>query len=322
MKLGILLSALAMSAGSLWAGKPVALMGFGTDVKAMKSEVVAQSRYASETFVDKWVEPKDYEKYSVLYFGEKLRGEAKGKNWIAGEAREAAERFVAGGGVVIVAGRGAMTELFGKIGSGKSDPLREKVIYIPRSYGRMLVNFAKAKKKLSFPDDEGNDILTAEGREAKALQDKFVAAFAKGKDIEMLPELEKWIPVPLGEAGGQVLPTALPRKPQFLRPVARADGITLLDGSVKAVIVAPKEDDQTRKLADELAWHLEKMSGEKFDIVDSVPGEGPALVYRTLRCPEGFARGSEAYFKIWREGDKVFLGGEGWREASPPCSTA
>ena len=307
----IILSMLVVSAGSLFAGKPVALMGFGTDVKAMKSEVVNQSRYASVSFVDKWVEPKDYEKYSVLYFGEKLRGEAKGKNWIEGEAREAAEKFIANGGVVIVAGRGAMSELLGKPDGKKKDPLREKVIYIPRSYGRMLVNFAKDKKKLSFPDDEGNDILTAEGREAKALQDQFIAAFAKGKDIEKLPELEKWIPVPLGEAGNQVLPSTLPRKPKFLKPVERADGVTLLDGSVKTVIVVPKEEEQSRKLADELVWHLEKMSGEKFEIVESVPEKGPALVYRTLRCPEGFARGSEAYFKIWREGDKVILGGEG-----------
>ena len=308
-KLMMVLSA-AFAAGSLFAGKPVALMGFGTDVKAMRSEVLSQSRLMSEMFQDKWVEPKDYGKYSVLYFGEKLRGEARGKNWIEGEARAAAEKFLAEGGTVIVAGRSAMNELFGKPSRKNLHPLREKVIYIPESYGRMLANFAKAKKPLSFPDDAGNDILTDEGRQAKALQDKFIAAFAQAKDVEKLPEGEKWEPVPLGAPGNLKLPTAFARRPKLGKSVARGDGLTLLDGAVKAVIVVPPEEEECRKLADELAWHLEKMSGKTFDIVERAPEKGPALVYRTVRCPEGFSRGSSAYFKIWREGDQVILGGE------------
>ena len=45
MKKICLLSGIAVSAAwSLFAGKPVALMGFGTDVRAMKAEVVDQSR--------------------------------------------------------------------------------------------------------------------------------------------------------------------------------------------------------------------------------------------------------------------------------------
>ena len=311
MKKICLLSGIAVSAAwSLFAGKPVALMGFGTDVKAMKSEVLEQSRYASEIFQDKWLEPKDYGKYSVLYFGEKLRGEAKGKNWIEGEARSAAEKFLSEGGIVIVAGQSAMNELFGKPSRKNPHPLRDKVIYIPESYGRMLANFEKAKKPLSFPDDAGNDILTAEGRTAKALQDRFLAAFAKAKDIEKMPEGEKWELKPLGKPGELKLPTTFPNRPVLGGAVSKPDGITILDGSVKAVIVVPEEEDECRKLAEELVWHLEKMSGAKFDIVEKSPAKGPAIVYRTLRCPEGFKRGTSAYFKIWREGDKVILGGE------------
>ena len=301
----------AVAAWNVFAGKPIALMGFGTDVKAMKSEVLNQSRYASEMFQDKWVEPKDYGKYSVLFFGEKLRGEAKGKNWIEGEARAAAEKFLAEGGIVIVAGQSAMNELFGKPSRKNPHPLRDKVIYIPQSYGRMLTNFAKAKKPLSFPDDAGNDILTDEGRAAKALQDKFIAAFAQAKDVEKMPEGEKWEPVPLGAPGNLKLPTTFQKRPKLGKSVARPDGLTLLDGAAKAVIVVPAEETECRKLAEELAWHLEKMSGERFDIVENAPAKGPALVYRTMSCPEGFPRGSSAYFKIWREGDKVILGGEG-----------
>jgi hypothetical protein len=310
MKKLIMALASIFAAAGLFAGKPVALIGFGTDIKAMRSEVLSQSRLASVMFKDKWVEPNDYGKYSVLDFGEKLRGEALGKNWIEGEARAAAEKFLADGGTVIVAGKEAMNELFGKPNRKNPHPLREKVIYIPESYGRMLANFAKAKKPLSFPDDAGNDILTDEGRRAKALQDRFIAAFAQAKDVEKLPEGEKWEAVPLGAPGDMKLPTSLSRRPVLGKRVARPDGLTILDGAVKAVIVVPPEEEECRKLADELAWHLEKMSGKTFDIVDRVPEKGPALVYRTVRCPKGFPRGTAAYFKIWREGERVILGGE------------
>lgn len=311
MKKSIMLVFGALLTGIAFAdGKPVALMGFGTDVRAMKSGIVDQSRYESVFLADKWVAPADYGKYSVLYFGEKLRGESKGKNWIGGEARAAAEKFLAEGGTVIVAGRSAMNELFGKPSRRNPHPLRDKVIYIDQSYGRMLANFQKAKKPLSFPDDAGNDILTAEGREAKALQDKFIAAFAKAKGIAMMPEGEKWVNVPLGAPGTLKLPTAFEKRPKLGKAKVLGDGITILDGAVKASIVVPPEETECKKLAEELKWHLEQMSGAKFDIVSGVPEKGPAIVYRTLACPKGFSRGESAYFKIWRDGDKVILAGE------------
>ena len=303
--IGALMAGMAFSGG-----KPVALMGFGTDVKAMKFEITDQCRYESELMADKWVDPADYGRYSVLYFGEKLRGEAQGKNWIGGEAQAAAEKFLAGGGTVIVAGRSAMNELFGKPSRKRPHPLRDKVIYIPESYGRMLVNFARAKKPLSFPDDAGNDILTAEGREAKALQDKFIAAFAKAKGVARMPEGEKWENVPLGAPGTLKLPTAFRKRPKLGKAKVRGDGIVLLDGAAKAAIVVPSEESECRKLAEELKWHLEQMAGVKFDITDRVPEKGSAIIYRTLACPKGFPRGESAYFKIWREGDRLIVAGE------------
>lgn len=80
----------------VYGGKPVALMGFETDVKIIKSDVTDRCRYESEVFTDRWVPPSDYGKYAVLYFGEKLRGAAKGKNWIEGEGRSAAENGIFG----------------------------------------------------------------------------------------------------------------------------------------------------------------------------------------------------------------------------------
>ena len=306
----LLLVAVCAALGSAWAAKPIALMGFGTDVKAMKSEVLDQARYVSVMFENKWVDPADYGKYSVLYFGEKLRGEAKGKNWIEGEARAAAEKFIASGGTVIVAGTSAMNELLGKFSRKNPHPLRDKVVFIPASYGRLLATCQREKKPLSFPDDAGNDILTDAGREAKALQDRFIAAFAAAKDVERLPEGEKWDPTPLGKPGTLKLPVRFARRPSLGKAPVRRDGLVLFDGAVKAAIVVPPEESACRKLADELAWHLGQMTGASFDVVERAPEKGPALVYRTVRCPSGFARGTSTYFKIWREGDHLVIGGE------------
>lgn len=293
------------------AGKPIALMGFGTDVKTMKSDVTDQCRYESEVFVDKWVSPADYGRYSVLYFGEKLRGEAKGRNWREGDARAAAEKFIADGGTVIVAGRDAMTELFGKPDRKSPDALRDKVTFIPQSLGRMKVTYARANKPLSFADSAGNDILTDEGRRVAELQGRFMAAFGKAKDVGMMPELEKWDPVPLGEPGNLKYPSAFPKKPRFAKPTPRKEGLAVFDGAVRATVALGDAGESARGLAEELAWHLERMCGSKFDVVSGEPESGPALVYRKVKCPSGFARGNSAYFRIWREGDKVYLGGDG-----------
>ena len=56
------------------AGKPVALIGFGTDVKAMVSDVLRPNRIVCELFIDQWLDPQDYGKYSVLYFGARQHG--------------------------------------------------------------------------------------------------------------------------------------------------------------------------------------------------------------------------------------------------------
>jgi len=186
MKKIMMVAALAL-AGVVFAGKPIALMGFGTDVKTMKADVTDQSRYAAESMIDKWLEPSEYGKYSVLYFGEKLRGKAQGKNWKEGEARAAAEKFIADGGLVIVAGQSAMVELFGKPNRKKPDPLREKVTFIPSSLGRMKANYAKAKKPLSFPDDAGNDILIWRGQTLRN------DTFSMGTDPARLPHFDFFV---------------------------------------------------------------------------------------------------------------------------------
>ena len=72
-------SVLAAALASIAAAedRPVALMGFGTDLKAIEADVMNPGRYVYETHCGGWIEPADYGRYSVVYFGEKIDGKAK-----------------------------------------------------------------------------------------------------------------------------------------------------------------------------------------------------------------------------------------------------
>lgn len=297
------------------ADRPVAVMGFGTDVRNMASDVLTPGRYVYEVFCDQWLDPKDYGKYAVLYFGEKMDGAAKGHGFRDDdEARAALEKYLAGGGTVVVAGRSCMNQLFGKPRKTDSEELkalRGKVCSVEACLGRMKANFSKQKKSLGFADDVGNFIVTPEGQQVKELTEKYAKIFAGVKGVKKIPLEGKWEVKALGTPGTLKPPTHFPKRPVLGKPVARPDGLVLLDGSRKAVIVVPPDQEKDcRKVAEELAWHLEQMSGETFQIVDAEPKDGPALIYRSLACPQDFARGPAAYFKIWREGEKVYLAGE------------
>ena len=294
------------------AGKPVALVGFTTDVRGVEREVMKPGRYVYETFCDKWPDPATYGNYSVIYFGEKLDGEAKGKNWISGEARAAAERFIASGGMVVVGGDYCMRQLMGWPNKKSPDPLRAKIRHLRRLIGRTKANFDRTGKSLGHADDAGNFIATPEGLELQQIAEEYRAVFAEAKGVQKVPVEGRWEAKPLGAPGRLNPPTSFPKRPVFGKPVERPDGLVLLDGERKAVIALGdcSGSKAVRALAGELAWHLERMSGQPFKVVDGEPAKGPALVYRTLMCPKEFPRGAEAYFRIWREGDKVYLGGE------------
>ena len=79
--------------------RPIALMGYTTDVRGIEAEVMKPGRYVYETFCDKWIDPADYGKYAAIYVGEKIDGAAKGKNWREnGPSRDALAKYLASGG--------------------------------------------------------------------------------------------------------------------------------------------------------------------------------------------------------------------------------
>lgn len=308
------LAALICSSAHAAAERPIALMGFGTDLKAVESEVMRPGRYVYETHCGEWLDPSDYERYSVLYFGEKMDGAAKGKSFRRGEndeGRAALGRFIDGGGVVIVGGEWCMRQLFGWPDRKNPDELRSRVVNIPKCIGRLKATYSKEGKSLGYADDAGNFIVTPEGQEIQRLTAEYAAAFAKARGAKKIALDGVWDPTPLGSPGSLKHATRLAKRAEFRRPPVRRPGLALLKDGKKAVIVVPPAlRKDCLKLADELAWHLLRMSGEAFDIVEAEPQQGPAIVYRTVHPGEGYGGGRNAYMKIWREGDRLILGGE------------
>ena len=308
----VLAVAAAVSAGA--EEKPVALMGFPTDVKSIESDVMKPGRYVYESMANGWVDPADYERYSVLYFGEKMDGGAKGRSFRRGEAdaeREALAAFLDGGGVVIVGGEWCMRQLFGWPDKKNPDPLRARIANIPKCVGRLKATYSKAGKSLGYADDAGNFIVTPEGREVQNLAREYSDAFAKAGNAKKTESEGVWDPTPLGPPGHLTHATRFAKRAVYRRPPVFKPGLPILKDGRKAVIVVPRAlARDCRKLADELAWHLREISGETFDIVSEEPPEGPAIVYATVHPAADFSGGRHAYMKIWRDGDRVYLGGE------------
>ena len=290
--------------------KPAAICGYGSDVHAIVGDIMKPNRYVYETFTDKWLPPEEFPKYAVVYYGEKVAGEAKGRNWKDEAARSAIERYLDGGGTIVVAGDYCLRQLMGFENAKNPDPLRARIIHRKRLFGRTRIEYGRAGKSLGFADDAGNFVVTPEGREVDALKEDYTAIFASITNLAVHPVEGNWAAVPLGTPGDLKLPRKFPKRAEFHKPEPRGEGLVLLDGKTKAVISLGDCGETVRPLAEELAWHLGKMSGAAFEVDADEPASGPALVYRKASPPEGFARGTASYFKIWREGDKVFLGGE------------
>ena len=114
---------------------------------------------------------------------------------------------------------------------------------------------------------------------------------------------------PLGEPGSLVLPTQLVYKAEFKKPPVREKGLTLVDSNVIVTIACNlKARDGTHKLADELAWHLQEMSGRQPKVVDisAKPESGPVIV---IGRDDGNAQELESIIR--RNGDELYIGGVG-----------
>ena len=156
---------------------------------------------------------------------------------------------------------------------------------------------------LGYPDENGNFVLTEEGRKV-------------AEKTKILPEARFWGTKPLGESGNLSWPTGFQHHAVFRRAAQRPtdDGFALSgDGRHVSVVVLSKEKFIV-SLAGEFAWHLGEMTGVETKCVTTMPDEGsPAVVFGRDEAARLFgvdlsALGSETAV-VRRKGEWLYIGG-------------
>lgn len=151
-----------------------------------------------------------------------------------------------------------------------------KVYTVTMSYFGLV----RGIKSMGDADDQGRFILNADGERAQALARLYQAIFLSAPDLDRQPVGEKrgeWGVKPLGAPGKLVYRTDRGKAPEF-RPRKNPKAVFPLaeNGQSKAVIVP----NRMAALARELKLHLDRMTGADFQITNSVPADGAAIVFQ------------------------------------------
>jgi len=169
----------------------------------------------------------------------------------------------------------------------------------------LRLKYLRARRPLAEADDKGESVLTPEGREVRDMTER------NRKAVLALPELDRTLPPvewdtkPLGPPGHMTYSTELRHKPEFRAPPVRRPGLVLLDGARQAVIAADLGNRRLRKLANELKYHLDKIGGRQFKVVQKADPSADAPVVELREVG-----GEPGRSVIFREGDRLVLGGE------------
>lgn len=112
-----------------------------------------------------------------------------------------------------------------------------------------------------------------------------------------------WGMTPLGEKGTLNLPRKFTVEPKFAGKGPDWKRVPFCDESGDGVIVADADDAEAVRLAGELRWHFEEMSGKKIAVVSALPPNVQAVVLRR--------GGKFGETHICREGKALILEGAG-----------
>lgn len=315
-------AALAASAFlRLCAEKPAAFVtGAQMDVKVMSADVASKARIVHENYIRKWLPPSEYHRYSFIYFGDFLtRGLPPHSDWSKDSDYAAVLRYVDDGGVLVLSGSCArdlvatQPKAKGLIGFARSGDIARKDFGKGRVY---LVGPLLGRLKLSFrgeplgsPDEAGRFVLNDKGRKYEAVKRFYSDLFAELPGVAHDRGEIEWDDKPLGPKGDLSLPRTFRRQPAYRDAATPADGVVLYRpkdsrrAEVRANVVCADGDAETKALAEEVAWHLGKMSGTGWAVSDA-KGAGPAIV---LLHDDGERQSS----RMRVDGDKVVLSGQG-----------
>lgn len=148
-----------------------------------------------------------------------------------------------------------------------------KMIWIAPCYNRFQIDCKKAGLEMGIPDDRGIYVLTDEGKTLEALYKLYTGTFKNIPGIKMLPPLEKWDNKPLGAPGNLTYEGKFSKKAELVdkAPVYSPGVPVCKDGKI-AVIYTPADKRFTR-LAGELKYHLDKMTGKSFTVTNTLPAK-------------------------------------------------
>ena len=166
-----------------------------------------------------------------------------------------------------------------------------------------ILAFAKSEPltlaNAGYADDAGEFVVTNESVYAKLNADM-------KKDVRIKPGAGGWGLKPLGAPGSLKLPTEFVNKPEFRPKAERKPGLVLFDEGVVTTVIAPKGTNKyVGRLADEVAYHLSKMTGKDVKVANHIAknAKGPFVVIE----PTPGERNDHAVVR--REGDTVRIAG-------------
>ena len=179
------------------------------------------------------------------------------------------------------------------------------VYWVQMTYASLKGEYARAGRPLTIDGPAGENILSAEGKSLDDFAKFYLGLVKTAADIKVEYKEDGWGLEPLGPEGHLVLDGTFENKPKFLPRKTPRGVFTLVGKGVKACVVTPPGDSVAAQLADELAWHISEMTGEKIEVVDKVPSAGPAIVL----VPDEKLKHEQ--MSISRDGRIVTLRGEG-----------
>ena len=192
------------------------------------------------------------------------------------------------------------------------------VYWVSATCGMLDMRFSALKKSLGEADEKGVFVPTLEGEAVTALRKLFADILLSSPDLDTSAPPSDWGLKPLGAPGNIDTNGAFAVKPEWRKPPTFAPGLAFLGNGAKGVVVAPSGDGVTARLAlaEEIAWHFERMCGLKPAVSKNLPsGDVPAIVIANIDIANslGMKVGDRPYGTsvIRRFGNRLYVGGSG-----------
>ena len=189
-----------------------------------------------------------------------------------------------------------------------------QIWWISVPLNRLKEYYSKRKVSLGAPDDKGNFIASRAGEAVESLEGIYHRAFKGASDIDLNKSAQDWGTEPLGTPGKLKLNNTFKNKPVLRSGFPEyKDGLVLCDSNVQAVIFSA--GDKTGVLAQEIKFHLDKMSGRNFKIVTGYPSANQNAIIiggpETAAGRFGFkiSDPDRDTVMIRRKGNHLFVGG-------------